>query len=96
MQGPVRTCVGCRGRDSRSTLLRLVVVTDDRGRSTVTPDPRRRLPGRGAWLHADIACLDLAVRRRAFSRAFRCRVDGSDALRAWIADEAQRSAVLTN
>jgi uncharacterized protein len=82
--GPIRTCIGCRGRDSRSTLLRIVVETDDLGRTTVVPDPRRRLPGRGAWLHADIACLDLAVRRRAFSRAFRRRVDGSDAVRAWL------------
>ncbi|MGO1167123.1 MAG: YlxR family protein [Janibacter sp.] len=83
-QGPVRTCIGCRGRDSRSTLLRIVAVTDERGRPSVVPDPRRRMPGRGAWLHPDIACLDLAVRRRAFSRAFRRRVEGSDALRPWV------------
>ncbi|HIZ98440.1 MAG TPA: YlxR family protein [Candidatus Janibacter merdipullorum] len=82
--GPVRTCIGCRGRDSRSALLRIVVVTDDRGRATVQPDPRRALPGRGAWLHPDIACLDLAVRRRAFSRAFRRAVEGADALRTWV------------
>ena len=35
------------------------------------PDPRRRLPGRGAWLHLDPGCLDLALRRRAFGRALR-------------------------
>lgn len=84
--GPIRTCIGCRGRDSRSTLLRIVVVTDDRGETTAAPDPRKCLPGRGAWLHPDIACLDLAVRRRALSRAFRQRVEGTDALRAWIQD----------
>lgn len=82
--GPIRTCIGCRGRDSRSTLLRIVVVTDDRGETTAAPDPRKCLPGRGAWLHPDIACLDLAVRRRALSRAFRQRVEGTDALRAWL------------
>lgn len=82
--GPLRTCIGCRGLDSRSTLLRIVAVTDEHGHAIAQPDPRRRLPGRGAWLHPDIACLDLAVRRRALSRAFRCRVDGTDALRAWI------------
>ncbi|MGH3905567.1 MAG: YlxR family protein [Pseudonocardiaceae bacterium] len=38
---------------------------------TVVPDPRRRQPGRGAWLHPDIGCLRLAERRRAFSRALR-------------------------
>ncbi|MCI2420324.1 YlxR family protein [Saccharopolyspora sp. K220] len=35
------------------------------------PDPRRRQPGRGAWLHPAPACLRLAERRRAFPRALR-------------------------
>lgn len=64
--GPVRTCVGCRARALASDLLR-VVVED----GVVMPDPRRRRPGRGAWLHADPDCLLAATRRRAFSRAFR-------------------------
>jgi predicted RNA-binding protein YlxR (DUF448 family) len=37
----------------------------------VVPDPVRRLPGRGAALHRDLACLDLAERRKAFPRALR-------------------------
>ncbi|WP_338751462.1 YlxR family protein [Janibacter alittae] len=89
--GPIRTCIGCRGRDSRSTLLRIVVVTDDRGSTTATPDPRRRVPGRGAWLHPDIACLELALRRRAFSRAFRRPVAGADAVRDWLEDVPSRN-----
>lgn len=40
----------------------------------VRPDPRRRSPGRGAWLHPDPSCLEQAQRRRAFARAL--RVDG--------------------
>lgn len=36
----------------------------------------RTLPGRGAWLcDGSQACLDLAVRRRAFTRALRAAVD---------------------
>jgi predicted RNA-binding protein YlxR (DUF448 family) len=35
------------------------------------PDPRRRLPGRGAWLHPDLECLGRAERRSAFPRALR-------------------------
>jgi predicted RNA-binding protein YlxR (DUF448 family) len=54
-------------------LLRIVAVTD-RAVTGVLPDPRRRLPGRGAHLHPDPACLALAVRRRALGRAL--RVDG--------------------
>jgi len=43
----------------------------DSGAGAVVVDERRRLPGRGAWLHADQACVDLAVRRRAIGRALR-------------------------
>ncbi|MDG4767128.1 YlxR family protein [Solwaraspora sp. WMMD406] len=35
------------------------------------PDPVRGLPGRGAHLHLEPACLELALRRRAFGRALR-------------------------
>jgi hypothetical protein len=38
---------------------------------TVVPDPRHRAPGRGAWLHRDLECVELAQRRRAFGRALR-------------------------
>jgi predicted RNA-binding protein YlxR (DUF448 family) len=54
-----------------SDLLRLVVVVDGAGQPCVVPDPASRRPGRGASLHSDLRCLDLAERRRAFPRAFR-------------------------
>ncbi|WP_327294947.1 MULTISPECIES: YlxR family protein [unclassified Streptomyces] len=65
---PERTCVGCRERTAKSELLRIVVVE-----GKCVPDPRGTLPGRGAYLHPAMVCLDLAVRRRAFSRAFKVR-----------------------
>ncbi|WP_433787260.1 YlxR family protein [Actinomycetospora sp. CA-101289] len=37
----------------------------------VDPDPRRRLPGRGAWVHPEADCLHRAERRSAFPRALR-------------------------
>ncbi|HEY7813618.1 MAG TPA: YlxR family protein [Nakamurella sp.] len=64
--GPQRTCIGCRMRERDVELLRVVVVA-----GAVIPDMRRRLPGRGAWLHRDLRCYDLAQRRRAFGRALR-------------------------
>ena len=69
--GPVRTCIGCRGRDLRSALLRVVRAGGEEDGSTVVVDIRRSSPGRGAWLHPDLQCLDLAERRRAFPRALR-------------------------
>ncbi len=63
---PERTCVGCRQRAAKDDLLRIAVVG-----SECVPDPRGTLPGRGAYLHPDMACFDLAVRRRAFPRAYR-------------------------
>ncbi len=72
MHEPVRTCVGCRQRAAKHDLLRVVAVARESGWSA-TPDPRRMQPGRGAHLHPDLDCLDLALRRRAFPRALRVR-----------------------
>ncbi|MGK5530055.1 YlxR family protein [Streptomyces sp. URMC 129] len=63
---PERTCVGCRQRSARDGLLRVAVVGD-----RCVPDLRGTLPGRGAYVHPTPACLELAVRRRAFPRALR-------------------------
>ncbi|WP_165988954.1 YlxR family protein [Streptomyces sp. YIM 98790] len=63
---PERTCVGCRQRGARDVLLRVALIE---GRCV--PDHRGTLPGRGAYVHPKPACLELAVRRRAFPRAFR-------------------------
>jgi hypothetical protein len=49
-------------------LLRVVAVD---GRLVV--DERRRLPGRGAWLHPGTGCLAKAERRRAFPRALKAQ-----------------------
>ena len=52
----------------------MVAATDEAGTvdgPRLVPDPARRLPGRGAHLHPDPACLALAMRRRAFGRALR-------------------------
>jgi hypothetical protein len=49
----------------------VVAETDETGVTRLTPDPRHRLPGRGAWLHPTGDCLDQALRRRAFGRALR-------------------------
>src|ERR1700744_1328593 len=63
---PIRTCVGCKARAAKSSLLRLVVAGDG-----IVPDPQARQPGRGAYVHPSLACYELALRRRVFPRALR-------------------------
>ena len=78
VRGPIRTCIGCRQRVTAAELFRVVVAQGPGGASdrsgpvaAVVPDLHGRMPGRGAWLHPDPACVELAVRRRAFGRALR-------------------------
>lgn len=66
--GPIRTCVGCRGRDSDARLLRIV---HDPGTAALSLDPRRSAAGRGAWVHRDERCIATALDRKAFIRALR-------------------------
>ena len=62
----VRTCIGCRKRATRETLLRVVVQE-----STLIVDEGACLPGRGAWLHDTEQCVRKALVRNAFVRALR-------------------------
>ena len=60
--------MGCRERAAKTDLLRIVASGD-----ACVPDLRGTLPGRGAYVHPTVACLDLAVRRRAIPRALRAQ-----------------------
>jgi predicted RNA-binding protein YlxR (DUF448 family) len=71
LPGPQRTCVGCRTKAAKPDLLRVVGVEGQAGMIRLTPDPIGRLPGRGASVHLDPRCVDLAEKRRAFPRALR-------------------------
>ena len=66
-EGPIRTCIGCRTRRPPAELVRCVLGTDGVARVD------RHGAGRGAWLCGP-QCLELAVRRRAFDRAWRTSV----------------------
>ena len=71
---PVRTCIGCRRRGGQSELMRVVAQISG-GQNVAVVDEHRRLSGRGAWLHPDPACMETALRRKAFHRAFRGAVE---------------------
>ena len=74
MAESVRTCVGCRRTDRREALVRVA-----RGAAGVTADVRRRMPGRGAWLHHDPACWSGA--RGGLARTLRASVTERDLAR---------------
>jgi len=64
MSEPERTCVGCGRKAPQRELVRFAAPD-----GTLRLDRGRRLPGRGAYAHARLSCLERAVARRAFSRA---------------------------
>jgi uncharacterized protein len=68
---PVRMCAGCRGREDKTALLR-IVARDGVG----VPDPAQTEPGRGVYLHPSRDCLDRAVKRRSIGRSLRAEIDG--------------------
>ncbi|MDQ6658944.1 MAG: YlxR family protein [Actinomycetota bacterium] len=94
--GSWRTCVGCREKGRPDVLLRVVanptgdVEGSARDVVMVVPDPKRRTPGRGAWIHPDSECLQMAQRRRAFARALRVRTGAIDTqqLQSYLSDQA--------
>jgi predicted RNA-binding protein YlxR (DUF448 family) len=67
---PVRTCVACRQEAGKGSLLRLV-----RGAGgVVSIDRSGKAPGRGAYLHLETACLEVARRKGALERALKAPV----------------------
>ncbi len=71
--GPVRTCVGCRARAVKSSLVRVVA-----GEGGLRPDPSGSAPGRGAYLHATRACVEAASSRGALAKALRTGVSSDE------------------
>lgn len=76
MHTPLRTCIGCRTTAAQSDLIRIAKVDGEPPRLTF--DPAKNHPGRGAWLHHTEECLALAIKKNAFSRAFRTRVQPNE------------------
>lgn len=64
---PQRSCIGCRSVRDKGDLVRVVRTPDDR----FVMDPTGKAAGRGAYLCPSPACLDAAVKRKSFDRAFR-------------------------
>ncbi len=66
---PIRTCVGCGKKQPKGLLHRLVL--DEKHQPM--RDTSQTAPGRGAYL-CGAGCLNAAVKRKAFQRAFKKNV----------------------
>ena len=64
---PLRTCIGCRSVKDKKTLLRYVLSPENE----LVLDYNSKLPGRGCYVCADVACLHKAIKQRAFQRSFK-------------------------
>lgn len=63
---PMRQCVGCREMKPKKELIRVVRSPE----GVVSLDFRGKLPGRGAYVCPDPACLAKARKSRGLERAF--------------------------
>lgn len=66
-RSPQRSCIGCRAVRDKKDLVRLVHTPEGSYRL----DPTGKLSGRGAYLCPSLVCLNGAVKRKGFDRAFR-------------------------
>lgn len=73
---PVRTCVVTRAALAPDEGVRFALSPD----GVVTPDIKRKLPGRGVWTSGRAAVVAQAQRRGAFARAFRAPAQASPTL----------------
>lgn len=68
--GPERSCVVSRAVKSPDDLIRFVVGPD----GVLTPDLRRKLPGRGVWTSLSAKTVTEAVKRKAFERSLKAKI----------------------
>ncbi len=68
--GPERKCIATGEVAPKRGLIRFVVAPDGQ----IAPDILERLPGRGIWVSADRAAMELAVKKNLFSRAAKQQV----------------------
>jgi predicted RNA-binding protein YlxR (DUF448 family) len=88
---PERTCIGCRNRSTKSSLVRFVARN-----GSIVIDANGVESGRGAWIHPTVQCFDTALSRKAFGRAFRAHVDITDDARSRIEQQLEYIAPVSS
>ena len=86
---PLRTCIVTRQQLPADSMIRFVASPD----GVVTPDIRRKLPGRGVWVTATRTAVAEAVRRKAFARGLKAEARPPDDLVTLVGDLLRRDAL---
>jgi predicted RNA-binding protein YlxR (DUF448 family) len=66
---PERTCIVSGFKGPPEAMIHFALAPD----GIVTPDIRRKLPGRGVWVRARAALVEEAARKQMFSRGFKTK-----------------------
>lgn len=69
-QKPQRMCCVCRTRKEKAELVRVVRTAD----GNVVLDDTLKMPGRGAYICKDAACIENAQKRRALERSLSAEI----------------------
>ena len=94
--GSERTCIATGAKGPPEAMLRFALAPD----GSVTPDIRRRLPGRGVWTSLSAEAVRRAAVKGAFARAFRAkaeaRADLAEAVDGLLERDALQSLSMAN
>jgi len=72
---PQRTCIACRNVEAKAALVRVVRTGEG-----VFPDAKGKMPGRGAYLHAQPSCWERGI-RQSLGSALRMELSEADVQR---------------
>ncbi len=65
---PLRACIGCRESKPKQELVRIVRTPESK---VVVDGPKGKLNGRGAYICAQVACFDLAIKKKALNHVLK-------------------------
>ncbi len=87
---PMRMCAGCGAHKDKREMIRVVRQKD----GTIRLDTTGKLPGRGAYLCYDTACLQKCRKNGRLARSFACQIPPEvfDALEQQLSDAAKEAA----
>ena len=67
-----RRCVSCKSCKQQNEMLRVARINNE-----YVIDNKQKLGGRGAYVCLNSACIQLAIKKRAFNRAFKTNIENN-------------------